>query len=103
MKNYLSIMILIVIGLLAPVANAADQENQIVAACIAQGGNPYAIAACTGGLLTAQEVNTCISNPNQCVGQNNTLRILLTDPGSLAPPPVELGEVGGMRVCIPWC
>lgn len=86
MKNQIKEMILaaILMGLTAPLANAGDRENEIVAGCVARGGGPYAVAACTGGLLTAQEADTCISTPNQCFGQNNTLRIILTNPGQAA-------------------
>lgn len=44
--------------------------------------------------------NSFINNPDQIWGGDNSV---FNNPSQLAPEPVELGEVGGHRVCLPWC
>jgi hypothetical protein len=44
--------------------------------------------------------NSVINNPSQIFGGPNSA---FRNPEQLAPPPVNLGTVGGKRVCIPWC
>jgi uncharacterized membrane protein len=40
---------------------------------------------------------------NELFGADGFLGRTLEDIRNNAPPPLELGEVGGFRVCIPWC
>jgi hypothetical protein len=59
-----------------------NKEWQIAARCIAQsGGNVFAAAGCTGGLLTQRELNKClkggIGTEDGCFGPNNTIRVFL--------------------------
>ncbi|KAF0212700.1 MAG: hypothetical protein FD139_161 [Methylocystaceae bacterium] len=59
-------------------ALGANAEVQVAAECAATtGGQPYAFAACTGGRLTAAEIDKCWNNgvggENGCFGQNNTI------------------------------
>jgi hypothetical protein len=44
--------------------------------------------------------NSVINNPGQILGGPNSAA---RNPGQLVPPPLNLGTVGGKRVCIPWC
>lgn len=44
--------------------------------------------------------NSMINNPGQIAGGPNSV---IRNPGQLAPPPLQLGTVGGHRVCVPWC
>jgi hypothetical protein len=44
--------------------------------------------------------NSVANNPGQILGGSNSV---IRNPGQLVPPPVNLGTVGGHRVCIPWC
>ena len=44
--------------------------------------------------------NSVINNPGQILGGPNSV---FHNPSQLAPPPVNLGTVGGHRVCLPWC
>jgi hypothetical protein len=44
--------------------------------------------------------NSFVRNPSQFWGGNNSV---FNNPGQLAPKPLEVGKIGGHRVCIPWC
>jgi hypothetical protein len=47
--------------------------------------------------------NSVFNNPGQITGGPNSV---INNPGQLlppAPPPAEIGRIGGHRVCIPWC
>ena len=46
--------------------------------------------------------NSVLNNPNQLLGGPNSFpnQILRNVP---SPPPLQVGSVGGHRVCIPWC
>lgn len=55
-----------------------NPEQQIALECAANsGGNPYAFAGCTGGRLTARELNKCftdgIGGDDGCFGKNNEI------------------------------
>jgi hypothetical protein len=44
--------------------------------------------------------NSFVRNPSQFWGGNNSI---FNNPSQLVPKPVEVGKIGGHRVCIPWC
>jgi hypothetical protein len=46
--------------------------------------------------------NSFVRNPSQIWGGNNSI---FNNPGQLIPQPrpVQLGTVGGKRICLPWC
>jgi hypothetical protein len=44
--------------------------------------------------------NSFVRNPSQFWGGNNSV---FNNPSQLAPKPVTLAEVGGKRICLPWC
>lgn len=44
--------------------------------------------------------NSFVRNPGQIFGGDNSV---INNPSQLVPEPVTLGEVGGRRICIPWC
>lgn len=59
-------------------ALGANAELQVAAECAATtGGEPYAFAACTGGRLTAAEIDKCwtsgVGGESGCFGKNNTI------------------------------
>jgi hypothetical protein len=44
--------------------------------------------------------NSFVRNPSQFWGDNNSI---FNNPSQLAPRPLEVGKIGGHRVCVPWC
>ena len=46
--------------------------------------------------------NSFVHNPGQIFGGSNSV---FNNPGQLlpAPKPVQLGSIGGKRICLPWC
>ncbi|MGF9763994.1 hypothetical protein AAII07_53680 [Microvirga sp. 0TCS3.31] len=44
--------------------------------------------------------NSFVRNPSQLWGGNNSI---FNNPGQLAPKPLQLGSIGGKRICLPWC
>jgi hypothetical protein len=47
--------------------------------------------------------NSFVRNPSQFWGGNNSI---FNNPSQLLPqppPPVQLGTIGGKRICLPWC
>jgi hypothetical protein len=44
--------------------------------------------------------NSFARNPSQFWGGNNSI---FNNPQQLAPKPVTLGNIGGKRICLPWC
>ncbi|HDI8306228.1 TPA: hypothetical protein PPD39_001872 [Acinetobacter baumannii] len=46
--------------------------------------------------------NSFVRNPGQIFGGNNSV---FNNPGQLLPQPkpVQLGSIGGKRICLPWC
>jgi hypothetical protein len=44
--------------------------------------------------------NSFVRNPSQFWGGNNSI---FNNPSQLVPKPLEVGKIGGHRVCIPWC
>lgn len=63
-----------------------NTEMQIAVQCaVASGGEPMTFAGCTGGQLTANELNKCFTNgvggSGGCFGPNNTIIQALQDAG----------------------
>jgi hypothetical protein len=54
-----------------------NAETQIIISCaVATGGEPYSMAGCAGGQLTARELDKCFTHGiggNGCFGRNNTI------------------------------
>ena len=44
--------------------------------------------------------NSFVRNPGEIFGGDNSV---INNPSQLVPDPVEVGTVGGHRICIPWC
>ncbi len=44
--------------------------------------------------------NSFVRNPSQFWGGNNSV---FNNPSQLVPQPLEVGKIGGQRICIPWC
>lgn len=44
--------------------------------------------------------NSFVRNPDQIFGGQNSV---FHNPAQLVPQPVQLGSVGGKRICLPWC
>jgi hypothetical protein len=44
--------------------------------------------------------NSFVRNPGQIFGGPNSV---FNNPGQLAPKPIQVGSIGGKRICLPWC
>ena len=68
-------------GITSARAQNLTKEQTVVAGCAAAAteATPVATGACVAVGLTLNEVDTCLSHPDQCFGSNNTLRKAIND------------------------
>ncbi len=63
-------------GLCSVSSNLTPEQQVFIRCAIQTGGQPYAMAVCVGGQLTANELQKCVERGiggNGCFGKNNTL------------------------------
>jgi len=106
-------------------------EQRIALQCATRSVDLSSYAVCTGGLLVFKEFSQCKQDrfgEGRCFGENNEIRKFFrnvlgqdihsdTVVGQVinvplevvkflsnnAPPPIQIGTIGGARVCLPWC
>jgi hypothetical protein len=106
-------------------------EQRIALQCATRSVDLSSYAICTGGMLVFKEFTQCKDHKfgdGPCFGENNEIRKFFrnvfgqdindnTVVGQVinvplevvkflvnnAPPPIQVGTVGGARVCLPWC